>query len=538
MLGSFDESGRTWQTFASNALGNVLAFGFILLVLVLLRQTLWRTREAQPISPVIVVITGAVLGLTKVVISITVSWVLIGSVDPLNAPGSRFVGGALFGACALPLISLLLGVKERFRREREVLMAEVHHRSDVSTSEPRTFHIPDGRLVGLFSEIRQVISSHQDKPDVLRSALTRLIDKRLRPLTKELWISAEKRVTDFSGKDLLVVFFSRQTYLPGPTAMVLVVVTLPYVLSVVEVREGVARVLITAFLVWLVLHLLRLLPKATTVKSVFRLAGAIGAFTAANEIIAFALFGRFGDISAVFTSMGNASLVGLTSIVFGVSRVAWDDHQTVQEEIKRYLGPGYWEKHLEGDLYRAHQRSMAELLHGRVQNRLLGLVLSVDKSQNDFSVVELLRDVDSLEHLLMNPHIHSTNVKRPSLVEALANLSERWTGIIDVTYEENGGEVAPEHIVNQLLGLSEEAVTNAVRHGKATSIHIKITHTGQHLELVAKDNGIGPRNGKPGVGTFSLQRSGAQSWSLRPRKDISGSVLTVTMPLSSQRSGL
>lgn len=531
LLGALEESGAGWRTVAVNALANILAFGCLFAVLVGLRNTVWRSRDTRPLSPLIVVSSGALLGLMKVVISVSVSWVLIGSVSPVNTPPSRLIGGAIFGACLLPLLALLVGLRERFRMEREILVAELHtlqrSRSPVSGLPP----VPDKRLKDLFSDIRQVITSQADHPDALRSALTWLIDKRLRPVTKEFWIGADKRVTDFSGKDLLAVFLARQTYLPGPTATVLIVVTLPYVLSVVETWEGIARVLITASLVWLVLHILQRLPTTTTTGSALMLGGALGVFTAANEIIAFGLFGRFGDISPVFTSSGNASLVALTSIVFGVSRVAWEDHQTVRDELKKYLGPRYWERHLASDHHRAHQRNIAEVLHGRVQNRLLGLILATDTSRASLSIDELLEDVNALEKALTDPQSPRDAHHELSLDEAFAKLAERWGGIIEVTYDQTGlGEIPPQ-VHDLVLQISEEAVTNAVRHGMATSIHIGINRHGQHLELEALDDGVGPRNGPPGVGTLSLQRGGAQSWSLSPRVGASGSLLQVTIPL-------
>jgi signal transduction histidine kinase len=63
----------------------------------------------------------------------------------------------------------------------------------------------------------------------------------------------------------------------------------------------------------------------------------------------------------------------------------------------------------------------------------------------------------------------------------------------------------------------EEAISNGIRHGKATSIHISVARLdGATVRLVVLDNGRGPQGGAPSLGSAYLQQASANRWSLTP----------------------
>ena len=51
----------------------------------------------------------------------------------------------------------------------------------------------------------------------------------------------------------------------------------------------------------------------------------------------------------------------------------------------------------------------------------------------------------------------------------------------------------------------QESITNAIRHGKATRIHVEITRAGSNLHILVKDNGIGCEDIKPGFGLHHMK---------------------------------
>ena len=70
--------------------------------------------------------------------------------------------------------------------------------------------------------------------------------------------------------------------------------------------------------------------------------------------------------------------------------------------------------------------------------------------------------------------------------------------------EEGRGDVGPD-VHHALARVVREATSNAVRHGKATSVAIRVRHTGAELHLVVADDGSGFETGAGRDGGFGLQ---------------------------------
>jgi signal transduction histidine kinase len=108
--------------------------------------------------------------------------------------------------------------------------------------------------------------------------------------------------------------------------------------------------------------------------------------------------------------------------------------------------------------------------------------------------------------------------RRAGLEIALRQLAERSTVPGGVTCTFGGGGIAtglkPEH-EHELLRISQEAVSNAVRHGHPRNVSITMTDMEAHWELAVADDGVGMEEhpelyASEGFGLISMrQRAGA-----------------------------
>jgi signal transduction histidine kinase len=108
--------------------------------------------------------------------------------------------------------------------------------------------------------------------------------------------------------------------------------------------------------------------------------------------------------------------------------------------------------------------------------------------------------------------------RRAGLENALRQLAERSTVPGGVTSNFLGGGfetgLKPEH-EHELLRISQEAVSNAVRHGKPRNVNISMTDSGPFWELSVADDGVGmelhpEQYASEGFGLSSMrQRAGA-----------------------------
>jgi signal transduction histidine kinase len=130
--------------------------------------------------------------------------------------------------------------------------------------------------------------------------------------------------------------------------------------------------------------------------------------------------------------------------------------------------------------------------------------------------------------------------RRAGLVIALRQLADRSTipGRVMCTFE--GGEfptgLRPEH-EHELLRIAQEAVSNAVRHGRPNTVRIAMTDEAAHWALSVADDGVGmeqdvDRYSGEGFGLTSMrQRAGAigGEW-LVASKPGSGTRVSVRLP--------
>jgi signal transduction histidine kinase len=108
--------------------------------------------------------------------------------------------------------------------------------------------------------------------------------------------------------------------------------------------------------------------------------------------------------------------------------------------------------------------------------------------------------------------------RRAGLEIALRQLAERSTVPGGVTVTFGGGGIAtglkPEH-EHELLRISQEAVSNAVRHGRPHTVAITMTDGPSDWELAVADDGVGMEEhpeyyANEGFGLTSMrQRAGA-----------------------------
>jgi len=519
------------MVFGANLVANILSLLAIWGLLVLLRESLFRHRAHTPISPVVVVAAGAMLGLIKVLVTVWVAEAALGVNPWATFPLDRLVGGALTGAWFLPLATILLATRERFRLQRQTLVTELLARGDAGEPVRR-----DGgathqvRLRRFLAQARAVIESEKSNPARLVKKVDRLIERRLRPLTKDLWAGSERRYTDFSISDLLSVLLSRQFFSPGISALVVAITTIPYVLAQAGFAEGMGRQILAGLLVWSVLTVLTMLPRSSVAWSAVSLGIATVVFTTANASLSSFLFGPLGDSSLVMVALANGERFLSTALIAGLFRTASLEYHGIRRELENVVGESFWHGELGKEHSRWLQREMAELLHGRIQNRLLSLVLSLRQQKDGPSVDVLLAELDLIEDKLLGTGTQAPADHTESLDEALSELAARWDGIIEVRVTMEGSGHVPPAQVETILRIAEEAVTNSVRHGRASSVLLEMTAHINGIDLVGVDDGVGPQGGPPGVGTLSLRRGAGQKWSLTAGANGQGSALRVHIP--------
>jgi PAS domain S-box-containing protein len=142
--------------------------------------------------------------------------------------------------------------------------------------------------------------------------------------------------------------------------------------------------------------------------------------------------------------------------------------------------------------------SLAQCFTGITMQLEMAKELKTDKDNDAFNFVERANDLARFglaEARRSVLSLQSMLTKDSGLVESLQILAERSNiaGRLRCTFRSNlqDDESLPAEVRQDLLRIAQEAISNALRHAKSTSISLSLRSDQQNLILKVKDNGIG-----------------------------------------------
>jgi len=168
--------------------------------------------------------------------------------------------------------------------------------------------------------------------------------------------------------------------------------------------------------------------------------------------------------------------------------------------------------------YRQLNKGIARVLHGPIQaaiaSSMLRLMANSDHLTASASADMVRQRIAQALDILSEPFTSDTDV-----VQVMADLSELWSGVVEITYQVSPGDLAhikTDRSASYALGeLIREACSNATRHGKAKSISIVVHRVdgGRAVELTVDNDGHPlSKEPRPGIGSQLFDEQ-TLSWS-------------------------
>ena len=176
----------------------------------------------------------------------------------------------------------------------------------------------------------------------------------------------------------------------------------------------------------------------------------------------------------------------------------------------------------------------AQYVHAEVQSQLLACKLLLLKAaESDFKLfppditAQIVERMEKIKQPYQRPAAKVTSKRLPEIAQT-------WQGLAEIEYElipEFSQFHSQSEITSQLI---EEAVVNAIRHGKATKISIEAKASGSLISVFVRDNGsMQMAKASSGLGTILLNTF-TESWSLQREGD--QSLLTFSVPSGKSNS--
>lgn len=505
-------------------IANVAGFGFAFLVLVVLRVTLFQKRFRSHVPLWIVLLGGALLGAAK-------GFSTMGILELLWSDGShsgmlieRVLSAAAVGMWFLPSAAFVEATMERLQAARSLTSAEELARS---RSHSPLAAETSAKIDLLLTEALSITIDTFQAPESRSERLRELSHEHLRPLIEQLW--SESQAGDKAHWLLTVrTIAAARPFSPAVVAAGVLLVSSGLIVSTVGIGEGFGRLGIMV----LTSGLFALAATSTGIRRPLPGALFMGAcsiaYTAMNEALVQILFGPFGVFSPLATGVVNAAIFITMLVISGLITLSAQEVSRLRGQLDELFGKGRWSSDdLEG-VNRLRQRELATVLHGQFQNGLLSAELALRGAADTSRLTEFVTLVEKLRTQLVDFQPEEQEYVDESLSQRLSTLVERWRGIVEITTVGTDTiSVSPE-LSHYLFQVCEEAVSNASRHGLAQSVSIGLTDDGSHIRLTVTDNGVGPRAGTPGLGTFLLNSREKTTWTLGSRHKQAGSTLTLT----------
>lgn len=131
----------------------------------------------------------------------------------------------------------------------------------------------------------------------------------------------------------------------------------------------------------------------------------------------------------------------------------------------------------------------ARLLHGTVQSRLYACAMAMDAARSSGDLASVSRSLDDALALLDEPLVSDVAVR--GFEDEVRRKIDLWRGLVDVSLVVAVPEPGEFEPLAQTVGrLVEEAIANAVRHGKASSVEIDVSYIEQGISVVIVDDGL------------------------------------------------
>lgn len=517
-------SGPLLTRFAVGATGGLATYLLILICWwTVLRWLAGGPRAAVAIM--VVAVAGLVRGL---IVQSLFTWLGATSGDPGQAL-MRMVTGALVALVAVLLTSSVVAMVREYRDTTELLNAE--RQRLVTLLESSTERIERGQaetLARVRDRLEREIAAIPltSAPSAV-AALEGLAGDVVRPLSHTLardvpeWqVEITRDVPRVRLSDVWRDAVPAVAIRPLLLTIGIFLVSLPAALLQYAPRVGMTALLGGCVALFLLLILGRQWilrwPPTTSRRAWVRIAVVLIVAAAVSGIVA-ATLDRQDPSAGVFLRLGLISipLFGLLIAVVSMLAARMQDMAAELETVTHQLR---WQVARVNTQQWEQRGVISRALHGPVQTLIHANLLRLRQEMDEGPVDQVRFDAirDEL-HVALATQLTPLSDARATK-EVLEDIAFTWSGVAAVTWH-----ISPEAVerldadplcAHALKDLATEAVSNAIRHGKARHVDIDIAVGGDALiGLSVVDDGTVPSSGTPGLGTVLLTQC-TYDWSL------------------------
>jgi len=503
---------------------------FILLATIKAFQLIFmKKKEYSPIPVWLIFVIGNLTGLIKCSIFFLINKEIGAFTDNDLKIGNQILIAVLAWGVIVPVFAATSNQIALVRDRRLIIMNELLLEESVKlVNEDRLTQIKNSVRLAIESDVSLLMQEVQNQ---ITESKDSTLEERYEQISKVLLDSAENFVRPLSHK----LMVDNRLEFPSPTIWQIFTLALRkpifpilplLVLNTISSLTVLLRLELSSFqLIAICLQQIGLLAIL-----IFSLQKFIAIFKHLLNVYLSALFLKFFN-SQIFGAaelnryilnfVWELSIFVIVSFIYNLFRSELD----VRLFVKQLIDSSKIDQSLAQDEALRVQYDIARYLHGNLQSRMmsLGLTLKMSQQHDEESMSSAMSIADSL---LNSPFAEYLDQHTRTLVEEVDFAVGKWDGLLNVKTDIEDLDEKLSFVQKRAIGaVVEEALANALRHGFAKEVNIRIYQGKTGISIDITDDGIGPRMQKPGLGTRLYDLVAINGWSLQYRLDGFGSIL-------------
>ena len=486
-----------WSTALAVVVGQVALFSTLAVGMVVLRRSTARQRAAWALP--LIALGSAARG---VGVAITLS--VLGVQEPLWL---LRIGGSVLSVSLVVVLVVL--VVDSVQEHRTLMSEYVTRNAELNQTRERVYLEITERHHDVVERVRHELLRHLDamagrSPADIRDAMRLTAEEVVRPLSHEL--AQQTTILDRQATQVPSIRIDWRA-IAADAALGRAIPTLPLAVAMITIGatwsfivfppRSAFTLLVTGLItIWLlstlanaVLHRI-----STHVGAIGRsvvmtlLLVVVGLLTAIAALITLA-----PDPLAVTVAASDAILIPILGWLFAGARAAQNQRLRMEQAMRDINEALNWEVARAGETQWQQRRALSRALHGPVQSAIGGAAVRLDLALQSGEPTDAL--VEALRRHVVEA-IDVLGVQQPpiTLAVAVAQLTSMYQGACAISLQASTKATkrlaADPPCAAASTDIVNEAVWNAIRHGKATNVEIEVrSEHANALRITVHDDG-------------------------------------------------
>lgn len=423
---------------------------------------------------------------------------------------------------SLPLwfigLALLVESRRQFQQEFEALFLRSLRKEQTSAEKLSSDlgQVHDGEQIkqlqslasNLASEIEELLNLPTQRINYAKQAvkIQDLINKKLRPASAALWNGSTLSTPKLSILTLIKISLFEQRLKVVSASLFFS----PYIFIGLNGSQGwqfaIIETMLATFLniaIFIICELLfknGLLNRKSTNTLIMGSSFVIPLFTIVY-ILPNSLFWTESDATKFFYQLFLTSCHISILLGFNLYKLLGQQRSAVLANLEQIAQGKELFPISSADLSAARDIALARYLHGELQAGLVATSLVLERAINAGDTNLANHALRSTVDILKQDHARVSQSRTSSPHARLAKISSGWKGIAEVKITLDWIDDLETLVLNDIITLIDEAVSNAIRHAKASSILVTGSRVGDDLHFEILSDGAGMTAKSVGLGT-------------------------------------